>query len=69
VPNPNNHHLLNEVSENKITLNVPTVNGNFDLTRMPDQSNVSTQRWRLIFWVEDRMQSWCLFGFGKDYNT
>jgi hypothetical protein len=27
-------------------------NGNFDITRMLDQSNLSTQRCRLIFWVE-----------------
>jgi hypothetical protein len=27
-------------------------NGNFDVTRMLDQSNLSTQCCRLIFWVE-----------------
>jgi hypothetical protein len=27
-------------------------NGNFDITRMLDQSNLSVQRCRLIFWVE-----------------
>jgi hypothetical protein len=27
-------------------------NGNFDITRMLDQSNLSTQRCRLIFWVK-----------------
>jgi hypothetical protein len=27
-------------------------NGNFDIIRMLDQSNLSTQRCRLIFWVE-----------------
>jgi hypothetical protein len=27
-------------------------NGNFDITRVLDQSNPSTQRCRLIFWVE-----------------
>jgi hypothetical protein len=27
-------------------------NGNFDITKMLDQSNLSTQRCRLIFWVE-----------------
>jgi hypothetical protein len=27
-------------------------NGNFDITRILDQSNLTTQRCRLIFWVE-----------------
>jgi hypothetical protein len=27
-------------------------NGNFDITRILDQSNLSVQRCRLIFWVE-----------------
>jgi hypothetical protein len=27
-------------------------NGNFDITRMLDQSNLGVQRCRLIFWVE-----------------
>jgi hypothetical protein len=27
-------------------------NGNFDITKMLDQSNLSIQRCRLIFWVE-----------------
>jgi hypothetical protein len=27
-------------------------NGNFDITKMLDQLNLSTQRCRLIFWVE-----------------
>jgi hypothetical protein len=27
-------------------------NGNFDITKMLDQSNLSVQRCRLIFWVE-----------------
>jgi hypothetical protein len=41
-------------------------NGNFDITRMLDQSNLSTQRCRLIFWVECSVGGY-IFGFGKDY--
>jgi hypothetical protein len=40
---------LNYVGENKIT---QVYKYNFDITRMLDQSNLSVQRCRLIFWVE-----------------
>jgi hypothetical protein len=48
---PNNHHLLNYVGENKITLSVLMAVLILH-TRMQDQSNLGTQSCRLIFWVK-----------------
>jgi hypothetical protein len=48
--------------------------GNFNISRLLDQSNLSTRRWRLISWVECSVGGYLvlaktrLFGFGKDYT-
>jgi hypothetical protein len=36
--------------------------GNFDITRMLDQSNLSTQHCRLIFWVECTVGGYLVLG-------
>jgi hypothetical protein len=41
-------------------------NGNFDITRMLDQSNLSVQRCRFIFWVECSVGGY--LALAKTYN-